>query len=425
MPNKSLVCLLFALIAVLSAQSNYEILFNRPDITGLTGGGATKLDGIPTTGLAVGTVLIIYDGVETRIYRLTAGTDAESSPTIIRPDDFVNPTNAKVWKARISSDPTEVGYSGDNLGNHTATQNIRLGGHYLSNDGDNEGVYVDATGRVGIGTATPQTLMHLSNGFLLRSFFMSRTANGLNQKNRFIGVDANGGMTFGTVTDDFLTAYNQVTFDNNGNVGIGTTTPAAKLDVSGNGKFTGTVSGADAVNASEFITKGQLAVLDSHYIGESYGGGTVFYVYDRGRHGLIAATADQSTGIQWYNGIDRRTQTTGDGVLAGEMNTALIIAIQSQVGDNQLGIFAAKICANYSVTADGVTYGDWYLPSENELNLLYLQRALVGGFTADVNYWSSTEYNHALAWYQSFAVGGNQFYDAKDVANYVRAIRSF
>jgi len=37
----------------------------------------------------------------------------------------------------------------------------------------------------------------------------------------------------------------------------------------------------------------------AHYIGESYGGGIVFYVNDSGRHGLIAATSDQSTGMRW------------------------------------------------------------------------------------------------------------------------------
>jgi len=40
----------------------------------------------------------------------------------------------------------------------------------------------------------------------------------------------------------------------------------------------------------------------THYIGESYGGGLVFYVYDGGQHGLIAATTDQSAAKKWYNG---------------------------------------------------------------------------------------------------------------------------
>ena len=43
----------------------------------------------------------------------------------------------------------------DNLGNHTATSNIQLNSNYLSGDGGNEGIFVDATGNIGIGTNTP------------------------------------------------------------------------------------------------------------------------------------------------------------------------------------------------------------------------------------------------------------------------------
>jgi hypothetical protein len=46
---------------------------------------------------------------------------------------------------------------GDNLGNHTAAQNINLNGHWLSGDGTNQGIYIDAQGNVGIGTSSPET----------------------------------------------------------------------------------------------------------------------------------------------------------------------------------------------------------------------------------------------------------------------------
>jgi hypothetical protein len=51
-------------------------------------------------------------------------------------------------------DPTST-YSGDNLGDHTATANLKLNGFYLSNDGGNEGVYVSTSGNIGIGTTSP------------------------------------------------------------------------------------------------------------------------------------------------------------------------------------------------------------------------------------------------------------------------------
>lgn len=160
----------------------------------------------------------------------------------------------------------------------------------------------------------------------------------------------------------------------------------------------------------------------AHYIGESYGGGIVFYVYDGGAHGLIAATTDQSTAISWYNGINKVTGATGDGIGAGEMNTTIIVA--TQISDNQAGNFAAKVCADYTLTVDGVNYGDWYLPSKLELYLLYQQKAVVGGFPESMHYWSSTEGGNASAWGMYFYFGSQENND-KFNGNAVRAIRAF
>jgi hypothetical protein len=158
-----------------------------------------------------------------------------------------------------------------------------------------------------------------------------------------------------------------------------------------------------------------------HYVGESYGGGIVFYVYDNGEHGLISSTTDQDPGIEWYNTTRRYTNTTGDGVAAGLMNTILIIALQTN--DNPMGIFAAKICADYAITFNGVTYGDWYLPSKHELYLLFLKKDLIGGFNSDC-YWSSTEFSSISAWGQSF-INSSQYNLNKSLKFGVRAIRAF
>ena len=157
-----------------------------------------------------------------------------------------------------------------------------------------------------------------------------------------------------------------------------------------------------------------------HFIGESYGGGIVFYIYDNGQHGLIAATADQSTGIRWYGGTSTNTRARADGVGAGLKNTAIIIANQGPVDGNA---FAATVCNEYSVTVAGVTYGDWYLPSKHELNLLFINRVAVGGFSS-VFYWSSSEVSIANAWLQDFT-NGNQGSGIKNLAHYVRAVRAF
>ncbi len=52
----------------------------------------------------------------------------------------------------------------DNLGNHTATKNIQLNGNYISNDGGNEGIRIDNTGNIGIGSTVPTTSLYIENG---------------------------------------------------------------------------------------------------------------------------------------------------------------------------------------------------------------------------------------------------------------------
>ena len=54
------------------------------------------------------------------------------------------------------------GGAGDNLGNHTATQNINLNGHWLSGDGGSEGIFVNSSGYVGIGKSNPGKQLDIS-----------------------------------------------------------------------------------------------------------------------------------------------------------------------------------------------------------------------------------------------------------------------
>ena len=84
-------------------------------------------------------------------------------------------------------------------------------------------------------------------------------------------------------------------------------------------------------------------------------------------------------------------------------------------------IYAALAAANYS----GGGYGDWYLPSFDELNLMYTNLHLqdVGSFT-NTHYWSSTETNSISAIRINFASGSPSFGFKKD-AYRVRAVRAF
>ncbi|MEI7663740.1 MAG: hypothetical protein WCK34_16155 [Bacteroidota bacterium] len=163
---------------------------------------------------------------------------------------------------------------------------------------------------------------------------------------------------------------------------------------------------------------------DSNYIGKNYEGGRIFWLDATGQHGLVAAAADQSRqGIAWDPGQTGVTGADGDGLFAGAPNTKKIVGITG----NKLQ-YAAKLCGDLSVTINNIVYNDWYLPSRFELNLLFRQRTLVGGFnTTGGIYWSSTEAKikpATRAWEQEFKFG-SQHEDDKDLKDQVRCIRKF
>ena len=147
-------------------------------------------------------------------------------------------------------------------------------------------------------------------------------------------------------------------------------------------------------------------------------GGLIFYdkgSYSDGWRYLEAAPSDQGTGIQWYNGSYVTTGAIGTAIGTGQANTTAIVTIQGA------GNYAAQFCNDLTVGG----YSDWFLPSKDELNLMYtnLKVAGVGGF-ADTNYWSSSEDYAGSEWAQNFSSGG-QGYGNGDYTFRVRAVRAF
>ena len=168
-------------------------------------------------------------------------------------------------------------------------------------------------------------------------------------------------------------------------------------------------------------------------VGDFAQGGIVFWVDETGKNGLVCAIKDQvSEGIVWYAGTNSYTAANDDGPYAGKANTARIIEVQGTGGDTQA--YAALVCNELQVTEGGKTYDDWYLPSKQELNLMYLNRATINakatannGFAfrgSPSTYWSSTESNNGSVWGTTF-VNGDQYIIQKNNKYRVRAIRAF
>ncbi len=191
------------------------------------------------------------------------------------------------------------------------------------------------------------------------------------------------------------------------------------------------VSVTDEASASlrttGFTTSTATITIKEHYIGESFGGGIVFYVTDGGAHGLIAATVDQGA-IRWHNDVYNTTGATSTAIGTGLANTNTIITKQGEIATS----YAAGLARAYR----GGLYSDWYLPSKNELNLMYtyigqgnslnvapLPNTNIGNFS-NGSYWSSSERDINNAWLQGF-YNGQQINATKYHPLNVRAIRSF
>jgi hypothetical protein len=304
--------------------------------------------------------------------------------------------------------------------------------------GWSEKMRITGDGKVGIGTTSPSAILDIGGGNnwdLVNGEGDFRLGNSQYRIKMGIATGGGGAGASGIMQYGQPGGYNVLKLGAQGNyllfingssqkVGIGTDNPGTTLDVQGTFRVSDGTEGAGKVLTSD--SNGFASWSGGpHYIGESYGGGKVFYVYDNGQHGLIAATSDQSSGIGWINGVYKLTGTMGDGLGAGAMNTALIVA--SQIGDDQNGNFAAKLCADYiNILSYGIHYGDWYLPSSYELNLLYTQRFVVGGFTEDAYYWSSSETAVDGAKARRFTNNSDPNNQAeKSIYFYVRPIRAF
>jgi len=168
-----------------------------------------------------------------------------------------------------------------------------------------------------------------------------------------------------------------------------------------------------------------------HFIGEVFGGGIVFHLWRDNagvEHGLIVALTELPPQV-WSNVYFFNTNGTAWSNWDGLSNSNGIVAQQGHTNS------AAKACLDF--VSGGQS--DWYLPSVDEIKLLFVNGFNVNQSLASIQganqlgvggsgqYWTSTENSFGSS--GAFIFSAGQFttgWSSKDVAiNYVRAIRAF
>ena len=158
----------------------------------------------------------------------------------------------------------------------------------------------------------------------------------------------------------------------------------------------------------------------TYHIGQHIGGGVVFYIDPSGQHGLISSETDQTTGYYPYypygdNTLDI-TGATGTVLGTGQQNTAAIVAADPTPE------IAARLCD----TSMHAGYTDWFLPSIDELDSMYVHKDTIGGFDLTFLYWSSSQQSRPAGWVVTFyAIIPNEAWTNKNSNLLVRCIRKF
>ena len=264
-------------------------------------------------------------------------------------------------------------------------------GNYYSSAAPANGLIV--SGNVGIGTTSPSGNLHVKGATSTTVKIDGGTATSESwihflQQSAFKGA-------IGMRNNRVMTFYNggdRMVILSGGNVGIGTTSPTAKLEVSGTARITDLAGSGDRMvvaDADGDLSTQAIGTGPTYTIGLwPELGGYVFRVSADGKHGLVVETQNQGSS-RWYNAKDPISNP-----------------------------------AQHSV--NGQKFSDWRLPTRFELNEIYLQKGAIGGFSAvsTSDYWSSAEANYDRAGYQSFTWGGQSYFDKSAFYN-VRSVRAF
>ena len=207
-----------------------------------------------------------------------------------------------------------------------------------------------------------------------------------------------------------------------------------KTETDPTGGTTYTITGTSQLISVPYALHAKTAnsITGGHYVGELFGGGIVYYVYDNGAHGLIASLDDLDSGFGALWGLNGTNILNCESALDGAANTLAINTIGAVAGE------AAGLCIAHS----GGGFTDWYLPGNIELKRIEAAILVINNILANDNdpatnpldpeyttptfghYWSSTEIDLNSAWSYDFYTGSFVSFSKVGTSG-VRAVRAF
>ncbi len=153
--------------------------------------------------------------------------------------------------------------------------------------------------------------------------------------------------------------------------------------------------------------------VNNHFIGERFAGGIIFFIDSTGEHGLVVAPADQKSANWGF--FENQVGAHGKTIGAGKSNTEIITKAHPKPD------IAASICSEMELNG----YSDWFLPSLEELSMIYhnIKTKGLGNFSNE-EYWSSSETDFNNAWMMNFSTAYPVENNVDRVLR-VRAVRYF
>ncbi|MDO7852979.1 glycine-rich protein, partial [Hymenobacter convexus] len=217
-------------------------------------------------------------------------------------------TQNPVYAAPVLDASNFINVPGDNLGNHTATQNLNLAAYKLVGNGGSTGLAIGSTGNVGIGTS-PTATLDVNGSTRLRGLSTAGV----------VTTDASGNLGSSSATAAFGTSFIQNTttqqassnFNISGNGTVGGTLTAANASITtaltGNGGNIGTVVGL-GVRADGGLN-----------IGQNTGGNNIALGYAAGA--VSTGAKNQFIGYAAGSGSTSGNNNAFSGYASGNANT--------------------------------------------------------------------------------------------------------